>query len=87
MVVHHVEVDDVGAGGDDIAHFLAKAGEIGGQDAGGDAESGHGKGRALMRMRYFTLSRGAPLRRCIMADVGTCAPAHCKIRAGNINGT
>jgi hypothetical protein len=27
MVVHHVEVDPVGAGGDDVAHLLAQAGE------------------------------------------------------------
>ncbi|MNL87467.1 hypothetical protein D3C87_2166340 [compost metagenome] len=44
MVVHHVKVDDVGAGGDDIAHFLAQAGEVGGQDAGCDAVLGHGRG-------------------------------------------
>ena len=31
MVVHHVEVDHVGAGVDDRAHFLAEAREIGGQ--------------------------------------------------------
>ena len=42
MVVHHVEVDNVGAGGDDVAHFFTEAGEIGGQDAGSDAEGGHG---------------------------------------------
>ena len=24
MVVHHVEVDEVGAGGDHLAHFLAE---------------------------------------------------------------
>ncbi len=33
MVVHHVEVDPVGAGGDDVGHFLAQPGEIGGQNA------------------------------------------------------
>jgi len=27
MVVHHVEVDDVGAGLDDVADFLAQAGQ------------------------------------------------------------
>jgi ApaG protein len=35
-------VDDVGAGGNDIAHFLAQAGEVCGQDAGSDAVGGHG---------------------------------------------
>ena len=37
MVVHHVEVDPVGAGRDDVAHLLAEPGEIGGQDGRGDA--------------------------------------------------
>ncbi len=37
VVVHHVEVDPVGAGGDDVAHLVAEAGEVGRQDAGGDA--------------------------------------------------
>jgi hypothetical protein len=36
MVVHHVEMDPVGARGDDVAHFLAECGEVGGQNAGGD---------------------------------------------------
>ncbi len=36
MAVHHVDVDPVGAGGLDGAHFLAELGEIGGQDRGGD---------------------------------------------------
>ena len=29
MVVHHVEVNPVGTGGNDAAHFFAQAGEIG----------------------------------------------------------
>jgi hypothetical protein len=36
MAVHHVDVDPVGAGLVDRAHFLAEPGEIGGQDRGGD---------------------------------------------------
>jgi hypothetical protein len=40
MVVHHVEVDPVGAGGDDRAHLLAEAREIGAEDAGCDAHRG-----------------------------------------------
>ena len=42
MVIHHVEMDDVSAGGDDVADFFPKTGEIGGQNAGGDAIVGHG---------------------------------------------
>jgi len=30
MVVHHVEVNPVGARGDDVAHLFAQAGEVGG---------------------------------------------------------
>ena len=41
MVIHHVEMDDVGAGSDDIADFLAEAGKVGRQDAGRDAVGGH----------------------------------------------
>ena len=40
VVVHHVEVNPVGAGGDDVANLLAEAGEVGGQQAGGDAVHG-----------------------------------------------
>jgi hypothetical protein len=29
MVIHHVEMDNVGAGGNDIAHFFTQAGKIG----------------------------------------------------------
>jgi len=42
MVVHHVEVNNVGAGSDDIADFFAQTGEIGGQDTGGDTVVRHG---------------------------------------------
>ena len=37
MVVHHVEVDEVGAGGDHRAHLLAQAREVGGQERRRDA--------------------------------------------------
>ena len=40
MVVHDVEVNPVGASGDDVADLLAEAGKIGGQQAGGDAVHG-----------------------------------------------
>jgi hypothetical protein len=36
MVVHHVEMDPIGAVGEDSRHFLAQPGEVGGEDAGGD---------------------------------------------------
>ena len=36
MAVHHVDVDPVGAGLVDRAHFLAELGEVGGEDRGGD---------------------------------------------------
>ena len=38
MVVHHVEVDQVGAGGDHGAHLLAQPREVRGKDARRDAE-------------------------------------------------
>ena len=42
MVVHHVEVDQVGAGVDHRAHFLAQPREVGGQERRRDAEGrGH----------------------------------------------
>jgi hypothetical protein len=42
MIIHDIEVDDVSAGGHDIADFLAKAGKVGGQDARSDAVGRHG---------------------------------------------
>ena len=43
MVVHHVEMQQVGAGVDDRAHFVAEAREIGRQQRGCDA-MGHDVG-------------------------------------------
>ena len=37
VAVHDVDVDDLGAGVDDLLHLLAQAAEVGGQDRGGDA--------------------------------------------------
>jgi hypothetical protein len=37
VVVHHVEVHEVGAGRDHPLHLLAETGEVGRQDAGSDA--------------------------------------------------
>ena len=68
VVVHHVEVDPVGAGGDDVAHFLAQAGEVGGQDAGSDAGGvRHGVrgagGHNVPLLQFGARSREKPLRR------------------------
>jgi hypothetical protein len=37
MAVHDVDVDDLGAGVDNVAHLLAQAPEVGGEDRGRDA--------------------------------------------------
>ncbi len=42
VVVHHVEVDPISAGGDDVFHLVAQAGKVGGQDGRRDAVGGHG---------------------------------------------
>jgi ApaG protein len=42
MIVHHVEVDQVGASGDHRAHFLAEPGEIGGENRRCDLDLAHG---------------------------------------------
>ena len=47
MVVHHVEVDQVGAGVDHRAHFLAEAREIGGQERRRDAIGAHASGTII----------------------------------------
>ena len=36
MIVHHIEVHDIGAGGENVIDFLAQAGKIGGQDGWGN---------------------------------------------------
>ncbi|MNU05439.1 hypothetical protein D3C72_2502460 [compost metagenome] len=41
MVVHHVEVDDIGASGEHLVHILAQTGEIGGQDRRSDGVGLH----------------------------------------------
>jgi hypothetical protein len=53
MVVHYVEVNEVGACRDDIAHFFAESGKIGGQYAWGDAVGCHG-GAMFRKILYFT---------------------------------
>jgi hypothetical protein len=62
MVVHHVKVDDIGAGGDDVADLFTQAGEIGGQNAGSDAESGHGFGLAIKKDALFYAAWCASVR-------------------------
>ncbi len=42
MAVHHVDMDDVGAGRDNGADFLAEFREIGGKDGRGDFQRTHG---------------------------------------------
>ena len=42
MVVHHVEVQEIGAGVDHRAHFVAQAREVGGQQRRRDSVFGHG---------------------------------------------
>ncbi len=43
MVIHHVEMNPVGAGGDDILDFLAEFREVGGEQTRGNAVGGaHG---------------------------------------------
>ena len=37
MVVHHIEVDEIGAGARHRLHFVAEAREVGRQNAGCDA--------------------------------------------------
>ncbi len=46
VVVHHVEVNPVGARGYDVADFFAEPREVGGQNAGSDTELSHGVGWA-----------------------------------------
>ena len=48
VVVHHVEMHQVGAGGLDGAHLLAQAGKVGGQDGRGDAREVGGRVKAFM---------------------------------------
>jgi len=52
VIVHHVEVDDVGAGGEHVVDFLAQPGKVGGQDGRGDAV-GHGKLREILETHAF----------------------------------
>ena len=57
MVIHHVEVHEIGSGRDHLLHFCTEPREVGRQDAGGDAE------HALIRHKRET--SGFELRDCI----------------------
>jgi len=49
VVVHHIEVHDVSAGGQDVVHFLPELGKVSGEDGGGNPEvllGGHGDAAA-----------------------------------------
>ena len=41
VVVHDVEVDEVGASGENVVHFLAEAGEVGGENRRSNYEGLH----------------------------------------------
>ncbi len=41
VVVHDIEMHDVGAGGQDIVHFLAQTGEVGGENRRSNSEGLH----------------------------------------------
>jgi len=41
VVVHDIEVHEVGASGQDVVHFLTQAGEVGGEDRRSNYEGLH----------------------------------------------
>ena len=41
VIVHHVEMDDIRAGGEHVLHFLAQPGEIRGQNGRGKSIVSH----------------------------------------------
>jgi hypothetical protein len=43
VVIHHIEMNDVGACGNDISYLFPQSGEVGRQDAGSDEIFGHGR--------------------------------------------
>ena len=76
MVVHHVEVQEVGAGGDHRAHFLAEPREVGGQERRRDQVVGHGSiidsGNCRVDQRWQTNGkyehRGRAVKTAYLAD-------------------
>lgn len=53
MIVHHIEMDHVGASLDDVADFVAQLGKIGGKNTGCNAILGHGNIKIDFRKFYF----------------------------------
>src|SRR5690606_40581766 len=62
MIVHHVEVHDIGAGGQHVIDFLTQAGEIGGEDRWGNQIGVHRC--ALGQMNYRQQLKPASLSAC-----------------------
>ncbi len=63
MIVHHVEMDAVGAGGEHGSHLLAESREVGGEDGGGDPGGGHGTSlRGATRGEKLALCRRSASR-------------------------
>jgi len=62
MVIHYVEMDDIGAARRHCV-LLRQGGEVGGEDAGGDAVVWHGRDFAKER-RYFTRDSAVLLACC-----------------------
>ena len=64
MVVHDIEMDDVGAGLENVVDFLAEFGEVGGENARGNPEVfGHGE----LLKRYapiLPVARRTGFRKC-----------------------
>ena len=78
VVVHHVEVNDIGAGGQHRVHLGAQAREIGGQDGRSDQVFGHvrvpvGKRRELCRERRVPAMRAWSEHRQGTASERGCA--------------
>ena len=53
MIVHHIEMDHVGAGFDNVADFVAQFGKVGGKDTGCNTILGHGNIKIDFRKFYF----------------------------------
>ena len=74
VVVHHVEVDPVGAGGDHILDLVTQTGEVGRQDGGGDAVGG-AHGLRLSQLAHAGTSDGTKPWAAARGDVRK--PVHC----------
>lgn len=57
VVVHHVKVNPVGTGGNHVAHLLAQAGKVGGQNGWGNAVGGGGGGGGIHAAHGAQLSQ------------------------------